>query len=99
MKLKQLKGLVKVKDGGLISNCHNHGQLIGILDDELFEEYGHCNIAKICSEAFGLEIWIDTTPRLQNRLCKKCECDDCWKYTMHKDYTPKLTSKTENKYM
>ena len=56
MKLKQLKGLVKVKDGGLISNCHNHGQLIGILDDELFEEYGHCNVAKICSEAFGLEI-------------------------------------------
>lgn len=44
MKLKQLKDLVKVKDGWLISNCHKHGQLIGILDDELFEEYGHCNV-------------------------------------------------------
>ena len=93
MKLKQLKDLVKVKDGVLISNCHKHGQLIGILDYELFEEYRHCNVTKICSEAFGLEIWINTTPRLQNRLCKKCECDDCWIHPMHKEYTPRLTSK------
>lgn len=95
MKLKQLKDLVKVKDGGLVSNCHEHGQLVGILDNELFENYGHCNVAKICSEAFGLEIWIDVTPRLQNRLCKKCEWDDCWKHPMYREYTPRFNYKKE----
>ena len=95
MKLKQLKELVKIKGGGLVSNCHKHGQLIGILDDELFEKYGHCNVTKICSEAFGLEIWIDTTPRLQNRLCKECKWDDCCKHPMYKEYTPRLISKIE----